>query len=493
MEELNNLTIFNKEINIYNTITKKIESIKLINNKINWYVCGPTVYDYSHIGHARTYILFDTIRRILEDYFQIDVKYVMNITDIDDKIIKRANENIKDKKERNLQNECKRITEKFENEFFKDLESLNVKKPNYVTRVSEYIKEIISFIEKILKENKAYVSNKSVYFDMKKYLKNNNFIFTNKNAVNMHEDPNSEKKYSLDFALWKSTEDKENELSFPSIWGMGRPGWHIECSAMANDLFPLGMDIHSGGIDLKFPHHENEIIQSESILKKPWVKYFIHSGHLEINGRKMSKSLKNFMKISEILEKYDNRSIRLMFLLTKYGDTMKYEEKCIEYATTLCNKLFNFISNVESLKSNFKTMKNLDKKLEEILNECKLEVDIALRDNFNIPKVINILESLVGTCNTKFQDVSSDTLKLVSSFIKKILNIFGMEIKEEINDNYNIIKILANYRKDVRSLAKKKASYNEFFNISDKVRISLKEYGYVLEDKGDNSIIRRDI
>ncbi|KAF7701586.1 Cysteine--tRNA ligase [Cucumispora dikerogammari] len=492
--DLKNLNFSNATISIYNSITKQNEQLNIINNQLLWYVCGPTVYDSSHIGHARTYILFDTIRRILEDYFQIEVQYVMNITDIDDKIIIRANENLKlNTTSASLDVECKRITEKFEKEFFEDLSQLNIKKPTFTTRVSNYIPQIIIFIEKILAENKAYISNGSVYFDMKKYLETNTFIFTKPNAVTLSEDDDAEKRCSLDFALWKSTENKENELKYPSIWGVGRPGWHIECSAMANDIFPSGMDIHSGGIDLKFPHHENEIIQAESILKKPWVKYFIHSGHLEVEGQKMSKSLKNFMKISEILKIYDSRSIRLMFLLTKYGDTMKYEQKCAEYATVLANKLFNFISKVESLESNFTFMTQTDRDLKLIIEECKLEVNLALRDNFNIPKAISLLENLIGTCNTKFETVSSETLSMASQFIKRILNVFGLEMKQETKDDDNLLKILSDYRTNIREKAKAKADYSEFFDLSDKIREQLKVCGYILEDKGLVSSIRKEV
>lgn len=505
-----------KEIKLYNTLSKNIESFKITNNSIKWYICGPTVYDSPHIGHARTYILFDTIRNIFEEYFKIEVIYTMNITDIDDKIIKKAYElkNSKNNKEyENISEKklAKIVTEKYTKEFFDDLEKLNVRRPTFITKVSDYIPEIISFIEKIISKGKAYVSNGSVYFDMEKYLEKNDFKFTNKEAVINEqtinsEKKNSDKKNSLDFVLWKNTADKINELNYQSPWGLGRPGWHIECSVMATNIFgeDNSLDIHSGGIDLKFPHHENEIIQSESISENSFVRYFLHSGHLEIDGRKMSKSLKNFIKISELLEKFDKRVIRLSFLLSKYNNTCKYEEDSLIYAEKLLNKFLNFISYVESRKEDFKTMNEENLKIFEFINEKKEEVDEALRDNFNIPRTLTILENLVGILNNEIQkndkqknEIYESVLRVGSDFVKRILKIYGIEISVkndgEENEKLKILEILGNYRKSVRSLAKKKSDFKEFYVISDDVRQQLTEIGFILEDSGKETIIRKKL
>ena len=269
---------------------------------INWYMCGPTVYDAAHLGHARTYLTFDIIRRILSNYFHYDVSLCMNITDIDDKIIQRSNEQKKNFAE---------FAKFWEDSFFKDMRALNIMYPNYITRVSEYIPEIISFIEEIIKKGYAYEKNGSVYFDIEEYKKGNHLYAKlvpqdkNQNLDELQEtegalskDNTQEKKNKGDFALWKTS--KKDEPFWDSPWGKGRPGWHIECSVMSSSIFGDSLDIHSGGIDLKFPHHDNEIAQTEAHDdSKQWINYFLHTGHLKIEGLKMSKSLKNFKKITD--------------------------------------------------------------------------------------------------------------------------------------------------------------------------------------------------
>ena len=265
-------------------------------------MCGPTVYDHSHMGHAKTYVCFDIIHRLMTDYFGYDVKLCMNITDIDDKIIMRANEQKKDFAE---------ISRNMETEFFKDCEALNIKQPAVITRVTEYVPEIVAFIKKIIDNGYAYESNGSVYFNVVKYNDAENHSYAKlepTNVGNMEllaegegaltaEGAKTEKQSERDFALWKKS--KEGEPFWDSPWGTGRPGWHIECSAMAGEIFKeYPIDIHSGGCDLKFPHHDNEIAQSEAYYDcDNWINNFWHTGHLHIAGKKMSKSLKNFTTI----------------------------------------------------------------------------------------------------------------------------------------------------------------------------------------------------
>lgn len=310
--------IFRTGLVVNNSLcNKKVEFVTCKGNKtINWYMCGPTVYDSPHLGHARTYLTFDIIRRILSNYFNYDVNLCMNITDIDDKIIKRSNEEKKNFNE---------FARHWENVFFQDMRSLNVMYPNYITRVSEYIPEIISFIKVILQKGYAYENNGSVYFDIEKYKEGGHMYAKlvpqdkNKNLDELQEaegvlskDNTNEKKNKGDFALWKAS--KKDEPFWDSPWGKGRPGWHIECSVMNYSIFGKSLDIHSGGIDLKFPHHDNEIAQTEAHDEsKQWINYFLHTGHLKIEGLKMSKSLKNFKKISDFINLYSPNAFRLYF------------------------------------------------------------------------------------------------------------------------------------------------------------------------------------
>jgi cysteinyl-tRNA synthetase len=302
---------------------------KLDKNLVTWYMCGPTVYDHSHLGHAKTYICFDILRRIMTDYFGYNVRLCMNITDIDDKIIMRANQN-------NVQ--FSEISRAMETEFFKDCEALNIRLPTVITRVSEYVPEIIAFIQKIIDNGYAYESNGSVYFDVMGYANSDKHTYAKLEPTNFGnldllkegegaltaDAVTSEKKNPQDFALWKKS--KEGEPSWESPWGSGRPGWHIECSAMAGAVFKeYPIDIHSGGCDLKFPHHDNEIAQSEAYYDcDNWINNFWHTGHLHIAGKKMSKSLKNFTTIKQILEIYSARQMRFLFLIHQWDSLMNY-------------------------------------------------------------------------------------------------------------------------------------------------------------------------
>ena len=297
-------------------------------NLVTWYMCGPTVYDSSHLGHAKTYICFDIIRRLMTDYFGYNVKLCMNITDIDDKIIARSNEQKRDWNE---------LSRHWETEFFKDMEALNVRLPNVITRVSEYVPEIITFIDQIVKNGYAYESNGSVYFDVLKFANEPNHTYAKLeptsfgDAQKLKEGEGAlsaategDKRNAQDFALWKKS--KPGEPLWESPWGPGRPGWHIECSAMAHEIFKeFPIDIHSGGCDLRFPHHDNELAQSEAYYGcDNWIRHFWHTGHLHIDNLKMSKSLKNFLTIRDILANYSARQVRFLFLMHKWDGIINF-------------------------------------------------------------------------------------------------------------------------------------------------------------------------
>ena len=416
-------------------------------NQVTWYNCGPTVYDASHMGHARTYLTFDIVRRVISDYFGYNIFYVMNITDIDDKIIKRARQNhlyeeyvAKGHGLDKVLDDCNLVMEHFaevvqktdnpdkkvmqeklfqtmknsvntvakviqdgkdtsnahkqllvdskdllsdwldkqfgaevtensifsklpkywEEKYHQDMEALNILPADCLTRVSEYVPENVAFIEKIIERGYAYESNGSVYFDVAKfdaakghyYAKLVPEAFGDQAALKEGEGDLSvsdtkEKRSENDFALWKMS--KPGEPSWPSPWGKGRPGWHIECSAMASSILGESIDIHTGGYDLKFPHHDNELAQSEAYFDNDnWIRYFLHSGHLTIAGCKMSKSLKNFITIGDVLERYTARQLRLTFLLHAWKDTLDYSENTMELSISY-EKTVNVSKYIQSL------------------------------------------------------------------------------------------------------------------------------------------------
>lgn len=354
----------------------KTEFIPVNGRRVNWYACGPTVYDSAHLGHARNYVTFDMIRRVLDEYFGYDVYLVMNITDIDDKIIKRSNE---EKRANFLE-----LAREFEFEFFNDMKALNIKMPDVITRVSEFIPEIIEFITTIISRGFAYESDGSVYFDVETFRADEKHVYGRMEPKSVADASRvlegegelgehlKDKKSPLDFALWKKA--KPEEPCWDSPWGKGRPGWHIECSVMASNTLGFPIDIHSGGIDLRFPHHDNELAQSEAHYDQTqWVNYFLHSGHLHIHGSKMSKSLKNFTTIQEILKNHSPRHVRMLFLLHKWDAPMNYSpETSLQEAVAVDKTFANFFANVKArLRASY-----LNNSLKHDIEEEKLRLAI---------------------------------------------------------------------------------------------------------------------
>jgi cysteinyl-tRNA synthetase len=446
---------------LYNSLSQSKVPFEIEGNSIRWYSCGPTVYDHSHIGHARNYVGFDIIRRIFEDYLGYHVTQVLNITDIDDKIVKRAKDEGKTIEE---------VAKKWEKEFLDDMKVLGVKPPTTLTRVTEYIPEIINFISVLIDKGTAYVQDGSVYFKIKEYSEKHTY---GKFVSCVDHEGN--------FALWKADQD-----FWDSPWGKGRPGWHIECSVMATCIFGSELEIHTGGEDLKFPHHENEIAQCEAFYDKSWVKYFLHSGHLHIDGSKMSKSLKNFITIKQALSKYSPRELRMLFLLHPINKVLEYNQDSMNYAKSIDNLFDNLMSNlvmeVKSITEN--KWEDQDKLMNQRLVELRIEVDQAIKDNFDTRTVIQLMQEMSIHINRYLK--SKPKLYLVQEiygYYQKIFNVFGMNYTETvIQCSSEIVDELVNYRSEVRSLAKK------FFTLSDQLRDDvLPNLGIRLIDKGNIS------
>ncbi|EEQ82856.1 hypothetical protein NCER_100366 [Vairimorpha ceranae BRL01] len=465
-------------LKIYNSLTKKLEIFNPIDpNNVKIYICGPTVYDHSHIGHARTYVSFDVIRNILEKYFNYNVTFVMNITDIDDKIINKSKETGMSMKD---------ITVKYTNLFLEDMALLNVRKPTVLTKVTEYVDKIKEYVKILENNGYAYESNGSVYFDVMEYKKKFKYpIFREETVNNLGDSPNiQDKKSPLDFALWK----KDN------LFGSGRPGWHIECSVMANDVLGDYIDIHAGGVDLKFPHHENEIAQCQArYQKKPWVNYFMHTGHLNINGLKMSKSLKNFTTIKSILERCTPIQLRILFLYHQWNKDMNYEEEQIKFAQNVEKKIFNFFMYVNSINNISKIYNKNDIEVLDLISKTSKIVDVSFSNNFDTPSVIKALLELVSFTNSKLDLVSACTLYQVRDFVKRILDILGINKEEKVRDedSENLAKLINIFRNKIRMALKKGVNKKDLYNICDEVRDNLKDLGYVLEDSKLETLIKK--
>lgn len=489
-----------QELRIYNSLTHSKDPLKTEGSIVKWYTCGPTVYDAAHIGHARSYVLLDAIRKTLERYFGYTVRYIMNVTDIDDKIIIRARELAAEKegeiqpekKQESIHQATREVGRKYEQEFFRDMRRLGVAPPTYTTRVSDYVQEIIRFAERIEEQGYAYRSKGSLYFDVRKYAESHEYprmcpSMQNREAL-LNEGEGKltreEKRHREDFVLWKAS--KGDEPSWDSKWGPGRPGWHIECSAMAANISGGRIDMHSGGIDLTFPHHDNEIAQSEGAGLRNWVGHFLHTGHLHVEGLKMSKSLKNFIKIEELLEEAEPRQVRLMFLLQKYRDPMKYGKEGLARAAGVEKKIFRFISlHADAGAGNdSSTTGPLGQEEKSVLTAYDATVqgiDAAMKDDFDYPRVVDLVVSLLALAGqTKNKAVHRD----IAGYVKHIMFCMGAEVedKPESADTSAAVELLARFRHTVRSLAKSSAGKGEYFKACDDVRKEMADLGIQVED-----------
>lgn len=631
------------KLNIYNSLTRtKTDFVPIKENHVTWYCCGPTVYDHSHMGHARNYVSTDICRRILQDYFGYNVKFVQNVTDIDDKIIiaarqeylfekhltlaytevttdlltqskkyldyyvgknipqfegsdiekefipwldsvnvqevavgtpkfpmytkaaRRAHESIYsahssttpfseymeaikevampylDKEFGSTVNDpsiFRKLPYHWENKFNQDMARLNVLPPSITTRVSEYIPEIIEFVDKIIENGFGYATDDgSVYFDTAKFENDPRHDYAklqpwNKGDMSLINDGEGSlstgqggKKSAADFALWKGS--KPGEPLWNSKWGNGRPGWHIECSVMASDITGATMDIHSGGVDLCFPHHDNELAQSEAYFdNKQWVNYFMHNGHLHIQGQKMSKSLKNFITIEEALKDFTSRQLRLVFAVSPWEKPIDFKDTLIKEVKSWESSASKFFTTVRALNNDYKhtlaeggyvskKLGTTERQLYDDLAKAQTETHAAFCDNLSSSLVLKIIQELISKSNNYIQSCAAgenelriEVLLAITSWIVKILNILGFETradklgwldageaelegsgsKEDTLMPY--VKALSQFRDTVRNMAINKSSFGEYLNASDSVRSDLINLGISLDDRPNGSAL----
>lgn len=461
---------------IHNTLTRKTEEfVPIEENKIRMYVCGPTVYDYMHIGNARPLVVFDTFRRYAR-FRGYDVTYVVNFTDVDDKIIKKSiEENIT----------TKEVTDRYIAAFMEDANDLNLDEEHTIhPRATEVMDDIIKFVSDLIDKGAAYESDGDVYFRVEKAndygkLSGKNVEDLVHGASNRLDNAEASKKESpLDFALWKKTKI-DGEVSWDSPWGSGRPGWHIECSTMNKKILGETIDIHAGGEDLEFPHHENEIAQSETLNEKTFANYWMHNGMIQVDGTKMSKSLGNFFTLHDIKKEYDLMVIRFWLLTTNYRQPINFTREIIEGASNSLDRINNAVFRLEDLDKNASQDEILDDE-QILLNELKEFENrfIEVMDNdLNTADAITVLFELVKFANIKVSSENSKQLiKAVLDEILSLEEVLGIQNRQKVNADVDEEKILNLIEE--RNQAKKAKDYAK----ADAIRDELTQMGVAIKD-----------
>ncbi len=462
-----------KMIKIYNTLRRKKEEFKPLSpSEVKMYTCGVTVYDECHIGHGRSLYIFEVIRRYFE-FRGFRVRFVRNITDIDDKILNRAKE-LAQAEEISIEEAWRKVVDRYTQSYYQDLESLRIDKADIEPCASEHIAQIIDFVEELLKSGFAYQKQGSVYFRVRRYQqafssygelsgKNIDDLI---NFVRIEADPNKEDP--LDFALWKAK--KENEVGWPSPWGEGRPGWHIECSVMAINYLGQTFDIHGGGKDLIFPHHENEIAQAKAKTHQEFARFWIHHGLITVNQEKMSKSLKNFITLREAIDRYSSDTLKIFYLFSHYRSPLDFSSEKIREAERIKERIFIFVEQLRPYKKRdeiafrFPQIEALYRKFIE-----------AMDDDFNMPKGFSIIFNLIELANKNIGR-GEDFFSELKSLFYKILEVFAI-FPQERGFSSEFLKYVEDKIRERTQLRSSKK-----FKEADQIRKELLEKGIVLED-----------
>ncbi|MBM7646742.1 cysteinyl-tRNA synthetase [Scopulibacillus daqui] len=455
-------------IQIYNTLTRSKEPFKPIEeNKVKMYVCGPTVYNYIHIGNARPTIVFDTIRRYLE-YRGFEVIYVSNFTDVDDKLIKASIE----------QNDSVlNIAERFIKAYREDVHALNVKEADIHPRATETMPEIIAFIKKLIDKGYAYESEGDVYFRTRKFKEYGKLSHQSIDELKVGARINvgEHKEDPLDFTLWKKA--KPGEITWESPWGLGRPGWHIECSAMVEKYLGDTIDIHAGGQDLAFPHHENEIAQSEALHDKTMANYWLHNGYIKINNEKMSKSIGNVILVHDLIKSYDPNVIRFFILTVHYRHPINFSDELLKSTEQAYDRLRTTYHNLEHRIENSADLMNSEdaSAFEEKIAALRKQFIKEMDDDFNTANAISVLFDAAKEANLALENPNS-SIKVLKDFIRlfdELTGVLGLTLKQETMLDEDIEKLIEK-REEARKARK--------FDIADKIRDDLKSQGIILED-----------
>ncbi|MEM4359057.1 MAG: cysteine--tRNA ligase [Candidatus Bilamarchaeaceae archaeon] len=474
---------------VYDSVEKKfVEFTPLEDNLVIMYVCGLTPYDQAHIGHARTYVAFDVIKRYLEAK-NYQVFHIQNITDVDDKIINRC---------KHTHAEPKQLTEKNHAEALSLFDKLGIKRADVYPRVTEHIKDVIELIKALIEKGYAYETATGVYFDVSQFADYGKLSGQriSEMRAGARIPPDETKKDALDFAIWKKTNGEL--IEFDSPWGRGRPGWHIECSALAlkyiksasSDTKRATLDIHGGARDLIFPHHENEIAQSESVTRKPFSKYWLHTGFLTVRGEKMSKSLGNFITIKDALERYHPMALRIFYLKSHYRSPVDYEEEAVAEGAEVYNKIKNTLLLIEEA---------LEKK-EDGGSELRVDTTVnefyaAMDNDFDTPAALAALFKLMKEVNIEINKdrIDKNGIRIAKKEMEKMLNILGIIIeKSAISEKKELVSLAERFgikantpEEAIEKLidARERARKGKNYALSDEIRAELRRIGIILEDK----------
>ena len=455
---------------VFNTLSRKIEKLDdvLDGRKVRMYVCGITAYDYSHIGHARSTVFFDVFRRYLE-YLGYKVVYVQNFTDVDDKIINRAFKEGKTQKE---------VAERFIAEYLRDMEALNVKRPTYQPKVTDHIEDIIEFIQGLIEKGYAYVVDGDVHFHVPAFERYGELSKQSLEELNRHRiEPDERKKDVKDFALWKSAKDVDVRVQavFNSPWGKGRPGWHIECSVMSAKYLGIPFDIHGGGKDLIFPHHENERAQSYAFFGVEPVKIWVHNDFIRIRGEKMSKSLGNIVRIRDVLQKYDGEVLRYFLLTAHYRSPLDYTEDALERAKKAYDYLKEALINLDMEIAYLKTFGDRNENIQVDVRDYVERFENAMNRDLHTPDAIAVLHEFTGYINKSLYELNlSQAEKLYDTF-KNLSGVLGLFEKVER------VPVLS--EEDAKKvLEREKARKGRNFKVADAIRNEFAEKGIRLID-----------
>ncbi len=448
---------------IYNSLSRqKEEFVPIKEGKVSIYSCGPTVYDYFHIGNARPFIVFDTLRRYFE-YKGLDVTFIQNFTDIDDKMIKRANkENIT----------VKDLGERFIKEYFIDADALNIKRATVHPKATESIDGIIKIIQTLIEKDMAYEVKGDVYYSVEKFKDYGKLSGQNLEELNVGSrvDVDEDKKNPMDFALWKAK--KEDEPFWQSPFGEGRPGWHIECSAMCMDYLGETLDIHCGGHDLTFPHHENDIAQSDRATAKKFVNYRMHNGYININGEKMSKSLGNFFTVRDISKEFDLAYVRMFMLSSHYRSQINFSKELIMQSKTALDR----IKTCYGFLSDFENNKETTKEVLDMISKVKKGFETAMDDDLNTADALGVIFEYVREVNTYFNANPNENAKQAKETLYYLCDCLGLDIKDKDSVPKEVIELC-----EMRIEAKKAKD----FKAADELRDKITALGYTVKDGRD--------
>ncbi|ADZ06535.1 cysteinyl-tRNA synthetase [Lactobacillus amylovorus] len=472
---------------VYNTLTRKKEEFKpLVSGQISMYVCGPTVYNYIHIGNARSSIAFDTIRRYFE-YKGYKVKYVSNFTDVDDKMINEA---------RAEGTTVPKLAEKFINAFLEDTTALNIEPATLHPRATHEIKDIINFVKTLIDKGYAYEVDGDVYYRARKFkhygeLSDQNIEQLEEGASeHINDEEQNRKEDPIDFALWKAQKEPD-EIAWDSPWGKGRPGWHIECSVMSTKYLGDTIDIHGGGQDLEFPHHENEIAQSEAKTGKKFVNYWLHNGFVTVgkDQEKMSKSLHNFVTVHDILKEVDPQVLRFFMASVQYRRQINYSEENLKQAATILDRFKNTLTNI-NYRLEDDTASEAVPDLAKAIEETEQKFVTAMDDDFNVQNALTAIYDLLPAVNANANSEKADkeTLTLFEKNLAAWLLVFGVDTEKLCAQN------AGSNDDEIEELVKKRdeARANKDWATSDKLRDQLKEMGITIQDTPQGTRWTRD-